>query len=929
MDPWYKHALPRQEVREGRSFNPDEFAIALEQVVFSPDMAPADYARPEEFFARTYFTRALLEHCAIVLRRLAGETANAAPVTSFITQFGGGKTHTLTALYHLASNANNAARFEGIDRLLRHAELEAVPKARAAVFVGNAWDPQDGKETPWLDLARQIGGAAGVAALGPAAITTAPGTEAIARMFATAGMPVLLLLDEVLNFVNRHRGLAEGLYSFIQNLTVAAASSRHVAAVLSLPKSRMEMTPFEQEWQERIHKVVNRVAKDLISNEESEVSEVVRRRLFESLGPEPTRRRTAKAFADWCFDCRAQLPPEWTAVDAAASENRAREVLRERFEACFPFHPSTLSVFQRKWAVLPQYQQTRGTLAMLALWLSRSYLRDHQLARSEPLITLGSAPLEDRDFIAETLSQLGDDRLSAAIAADISVQHSHAAALDADTRGPLRGIHRRVGTAIVFECSGGQKDKLAHLPELRFALGGPDIDTTTIDNAAAALEGRAFFLRRVGTDGFRIGTKPKLNKIMADRRASLDEEREVKPAIRRIVEDEFRRGAQVMVLPFEGDPTALQDTPRLGIVVVEPNLAWTGNGPVRQKVGEWTRRRGNSDRLYPGSLIWCLRKPGRDLNDKVETWLAWQRVSEDITAGVLGEDIEADERRGVQARIRDAHGVAKEAVWADYRYIVLADRREPDGLKVIDLGAGHSSAAETLTGRVITALRSQAMLNDTVGVGYLERHWPPALAVSGAWPLSGLRQCFLDGSLTRLLDPDRALREKIIEFVRNGEFGLASNQKPDNSFEHVWFKSEVGPEEVVFESGVFLLKKSIAEQLHAPRHAGGCGADDDLDHPSASPDAPGSSNNRQLDTELSSATRQELDSPAVIRLRGPIPPEQWNRVGTRLIPKLRGQGDLTVTVDLTMTLTAGMPAAVRDEILQILSELGLQLDLEP
>src|SRR3990170_553785 len=98
MEPWYKVVLPRKEVREGRSFNPDEFAIALEQVVTGT--APEDYSNPKQFFARTCFTRALVEHLGLVLRRLAGETQNTASVLALITQFGGGKTHTLTALYH-------------------------------------------------------------------------------------------------------------------------------------------------------------------------------------------------------------------------------------------------------------------------------------------------------------------------------------------------------------------------------------------------------------------------------------------------------------------------------------------------------------------------------------------------------------------------------------------------------------------------------------------------------------------------------------------------------------------------------------------------------------------------------------------------------------------------------------------------------------
>ena len=106
MDPWYKHVTPRREVREGRSFSPDEFAIALEQVVAGT--APDDYKRPEQFFSRTCFTRALTEHAGMVLRRLSGETTNTAPVLTLVTQFGGGKTHTLTALYHLANSGGRA-----------------------------------------------------------------------------------------------------------------------------------------------------------------------------------------------------------------------------------------------------------------------------------------------------------------------------------------------------------------------------------------------------------------------------------------------------------------------------------------------------------------------------------------------------------------------------------------------------------------------------------------------------------------------------------------------------------------------------------------------------------------------------------------------------------------------------------------------------
>src|SRR5207253_3798512 len=127
------------------------------------------------------------------------------PVLTLITQFGGGKTHTLTALYHLAKSGDKAGGLTGVTDLLQEAGLSSVPKARVAVFVGNAWDPQAGRETPWIDIARQLAGEKGVEALGPAANTTPPGTDAIARVFEAAKAPVLLLSDEVLTYRTRHR----------------------------------------------------------------------------------------------------------------------------------------------------------------------------------------------------------------------------------------------------------------------------------------------------------------------------------------------------------------------------------------------------------------------------------------------------------------------------------------------------------------------------------------------------------------------------------------------------------------------------------------------------------------------------------------------------------------------------------------------------
>ncbi len=911
MDPWYKLVTPRKEVREGRSFDPDEFAIALEQVVAGT--APDDYKDPKQFFSRTCFTRALNEYAGMVLRRLGGQTLNSPPVLSLVTQFGGGKTHTLTALYHLTSNGGKSEKYPGVDNLISQAGITKVPKAKVAVFVGNAWDPEKGKETPWIDLARQLAGAEGVEALGSKAKTAPPGTDALIKVFKKANAPVLILFDEVLNFLNRHRDMAEPFYSFIDNVVRAMTGFEEGAAVISLPRSKIEMTDWDMQWQDRITKAVNRVAKDLFANDEAEISEVIRKRLFEDLGPDKARSKVAREYAEWCFDRRAQLPSEWTAVDTATTESKAKEFLKERFETCYPFHPATLSVFQRKWQALPHYQQTRGTLAMLAQWISCAYQEGYQRARKESLITLGSAPLDEPQFRAVVLGQAGENRLSTAIETDVSGKHSHARALDMDTSGALLDIHRRAGTAIFFECCGGQSDKVARLPELRFALGEPRIETTSIDNAAMALESKGFFVSKAGTDGYKIFHKANIKKAVSDRKASLDEDSEIKPTMRELVKEVFQKDGALPIL-FPEDGSTVGDTPKLTLLVMEPDLEWTGDGPLREKVREWMIKRGKENRLYPGALIWCLKRPGRQLREKVELWLAWRRVEREVKDGTLGADYDKADKTEIAVKVRDIKEDAMDEIWSGYRFLVIADTGESDGLRVIDLGEGHSSEAKSVSDKIVTALRSRDLLNVGVGAGYIDRHWPPALKDSGEWPLASLRQAFLTGAMTRLLDPDAVLRRKVVEFVDAGDFGLASGKKADGSYERLWFKEMISTDEVSFDPNIFLLKKDKADALKNGQ--------------AVVPEEPPKPEHPVSETETATPAG-ELETPGTepqsvsIHLTGSVPPEVWNRLGTKLIPKLKQGSELRIGLDISLTVSSLQAGNIESDILQTLDDLGL------
>lgn len=919
MEPWYKIAEPRREVREGRSFDPDEFAIRLEQVVRNDGNAPKDYTDPKQFFSRTVFTNALRENLGMVLRRLSGKTGETSPVMSLVTQFGGGKTHTLTCLYHLTKTPQEAMKNEGVQRLLMTEGVGPMPVVKVAVLVGNAWDPAEGRETPWIDVARQLGGEEGVRLLGPRAKESPPGTDTLEALYRLAGGHVLILFDETLNLIVRHKRLADDFLAFSDNLARSLVGTTGCAAVFSLPRSEVEMGEFEHAWQDRLNKVIKRVGKPIIVNDEGEIAEIVRRRLFEEFDDKTKKKiaRAAAEYADWCFDRRNQLPPEWTSVEAGATDATAREALKEKFAKCYPFHPATLSVFQRKWQSLQQYQQTRGTLAMLAKWVAWAYRDGYEKARKEAFISLGSAPLDNGGFRGTVLAQLGENRLLSAIETDIAGENSHARALDADAKGPLSEIHRRVAAAILFESSGGMTgDKAAHLPELRFALGEPGIDTTSIDSAANAIESRAFYLRKVGRDGFRFGLKPKLLKVVGDRRASLDEP-EVSKAMREVVQKEYAKDDKTKFSFFPKDSTEVPDQPRLTVVVMDPDVSFTE--AKRKQLASWTRERGSGNaRLYPAALIWVLKKEGIDLREKVELSLAWKRVQDEINRGILGGDFEAAERNEVSANVRNANDAVKDEVWAAYRYVLLYDPKAPDGLHVIDLGAGHSSANESLASRILAALRSEGRLSDSVGAGYLERNWPTALKESRAWPLSGVRKAFLDGSLTRLPDPEGVLKANLPRLVERGEFGLASGQTKDGGFTRVWFKELVPSEEVIFDSGTFLLLKTKAQALStAPPKPTEAGTQ------TGGTAVPGP---RQPPPEVPPVVIGKDDDAgvtAVIEMNGPLPPEAWNKLGVRLIPTLKkGQ-----KISLTLAVSVETPASEREnlerDLRRVLAELGL------
>jgi hypothetical protein len=215
-----------------------------------------------------------------------------------------------------------------------------------------------------------------------------------------------------------------------------------------------------------------------------------------------------------------------------------------------------------------------------------------------------------------------------------------------------------------------------------------------------------------------------------------------------------------------------------------------------------------------------------------------------------------------------------------------------------------------------------------VGAGYIDRNWPPAFKDSGAWPLASLRQSFLNGALTRLLDPDGVLKAKLVEFVGRGDFGLASGPKPDGSYERLWYSEPVSSDEIAFEPGVVLLKKAKGEVLKK-KPASTTGDTKRTGDPAptgVTPTGTGTGGPTGVQPAGDSSTTGPTTKP--ITLSGNIPAELWNRLGTRVLPKLRTGKNLKIGIDFSVTAEAANANDLQVELKQILTDLGLQDSVE-
>ena len=432
---WRDVVTPHQDVASGR-YQQAEFAADLWQVFLGE--GTDEYRDPAEFFRRTYLTASLRQMLAGAVQRLTGRGSD--PVVQLQTNFGGGKTHSMLALYHLFSGAPPTS-LAGIDEVLKSVDTARLPSVRRAVLVGNRVSPgnpvtkPDGTvvRTLWGELAWQLGGPeafARVAADDEHA--TSPG-DRVRELLVEYG-PCLVLIDEWVAYARQLHdqsdlpaGSFETQFTFAQTLTESVKAVDNCLLVISLPASDTDGSPHTyaddaevggqrgRDALQRLRNVIGRVEAPWRPASAEESFGIVRRRLFRTFvdaAQFTARDLVARGFSDLYRTQQQEFPTECREAD-----------YEKRLKDAYPIHPEVFDRLYTDWSALAKFQRTRGVLRLMAAVIHHQW----ESGDRSPLILPGSIALEDPRVQSE-LTRYLDDNWTPIIEKDVDGADSLAAA---------------------------------------------------------------------------------------------------------------------------------------------------------------------------------------------------------------------------------------------------------------------------------------------------------------------------------------------------------------------------------------------------------------------------------------------------------------------------------------------------------------------
>jgi len=636
MKPFHSIAVPHKDILAGR-LTMDVFAADLWEV--SQGRGHTEYRDPETFFQKTYLTHGLSNLLGIVENRLSGKGGD--PVIQIQTPFGGGKTHALIAMYHRCK----------------------AWKAKPVVIVGTA---MSSKQTLWGMMEQQITGK-----IQAFKGMTSPGKEAI-RSFLVKHTPVLILMDEVLEYATKAAGerveqttLAGQTLAFMQEITEVATTLEKVCVIVTLPASIIEhYDEGAEKLFQQLQKVSGRVEKIYTPVEDSEITKVIRKRLFSSVN-ETEAKAIVSQFVEYA-EKENILPAGVQSTE-----------YRDRFLDSYPFIPNLIDILYQRWGTFPAFQRTRGVLRLLSLLIHS--VKD----RNIPYITPADYDLSNQEIRQEFIKHIGNE-FNGIIAADITDPHSGARKIDSGLGDAYKGLNLGIRTAttiFLYSFSGGAEHG-ATAADIKRSAALLTHPASAVSEVLEQLKTRLFYLQNPA-DKYFFNNQPNLNRIILVKMENIKDaeaSQEEKELFKGLV-----GGGKFKLWVWETQPTNIPDTEELKLVVLQKE-----DNALMQTI---STTKGQTPRVNRNTVFFLYpMEPERTAFVRtIKRKMAYERVEKDTKLPLSDE-----QKKTVKSESKKAQEDAKDFLRRYYRLIAVPSK---GNFKIIDMGIptyGENTPLDTL-----------------------------------------------------------------------------------------------------------------------------------------------------------------------------------------------------------------------------------------
>lgn len=712
LTPWRDVVTPHDDVASGR-FDQAEFAADLYEVAHGT--ADAEYGDPRQFFARTYLTSGLRDLLVGAARRLSGGGGD--PVIELQTNFGGGKTHSMIALYHLASGVP-VGELVGIGEALAEEDIRLPGGVARAVLVGQKISPaapetvEDGVtlHTLWGRLAYQLGGRDGYEMVRTDdEAGTNPG-KALNALFNRFG-PAVVLIDEWVAYARQLRDEAPRLaggdfdtqFTFAQTLTEAAAAASNVVVLISIPASDIEVGGDRgRKALDKLKNVVTRQAKQWQPASPDESFEIVRRRLFDPITPDAARVRDGVilAFSEMYRQARGEFP-------AGTSE----KTYHDRMERSYPIHPELFDRLFGDWSALDKFQRTRGVLRLMALAVSQLWQRGDQSL----LIMPGTLPMDSGALVSELRKYL-EEGWDPVIKSDVDGENALPLRLDNENKhfGQLSATRRAART--VYMGSAARPDAAARGVDVKSVVLGcaqPGEPPAQFADALRRLSGVATHLYVDGSQ-YWYSLQPNVTRLAADRANSNVTDRDADDEVRGRLARQPRAPFSAVQVFAAGPGDVPDDDDGVRLVVLNPDATHQANdpnSPAIELAGRILAQRDSGPRLNRNLLVFVASASVRlrELRDAARSYLAWTSIVSDHEK----LDLTPHQRQQAESKVAETSKQVDSLIEETFT-LVLTPHQAP-GTADVDWQTTRANASGPLAERVAKKLATEEKVISAYG----------------------------------------------------------------------------------------------------------------------------------------------------------------------------------------------------------------------